>query len=490
MTPNTPVRNDPLWADIQAQPDNMRRVIAHLYGPERPAVAAAARFLDNGKPTAFIGMGSAAYLCMPAEAYLGAGGRFASTLYASEALYVRLPALRNANVVLNTRSGKTVELVKLAQALVDAGIPFVAITNEPDSPVARLAAHVVWSNTRKDDLVSINVVTAMMATTLLLAAEMLGQADALRPAFEALAVGLEDAVARATDQADALADLFEPIRPVYLLYRGASQGAAYCGRLVLEEVGRHPGVPFDVGDFRQGPIEVADGRFGAVIFVPDGALGRLSLGLAAQLAQRGRPDHGGGQRRAPVRLPAGSVPVSRGAAAGPAPPRAGGGSAATARLHAGGAAGLCAGHRTVHLQSNHVRDRDGGHVKRRDYDILTVGDMCVDLVVDLGRTEPQFGQAEQWIPDYTLEMGGSACIFACQAAKLGLRVAVVGRVGDDAFGRLALERLGESGVDTRHVQVEPGLKTGLGLALCRAAGRSRDPHLRRQHQRSVPRRSH
>ena len=106
----------------------------------------------------------------------------------------------------------------------------------------------------------------------------------------------------------------------------------------------------------------------------------------------------------------------------------------------------------------------------RDYDILTIGDMCVDLVVDLGRTEPQFGQAEQWVPDYTLEMGGSACIFACQAAKLGLRVAVIGRVGDDALGRLALQRLGGSGVDTRHVLVEPGLKTGLGLALCRAAG--------------------
>jgi len=283
MTPNTPARNDPLWADIQAQSENLRRVIAHLYGPERPRVVAAARFLDNGKPIAFVGMGSAAYLCMPAEAYLGAGGRFASTLYASEALYVRLPALRNANVVLNTRSGKTVELVKLAQALTDASIPFIAITNEPDSPVARLAAHVVWSNTRKDDLVSINVVTAMMATTLFLAAETLGQADALRPAFEGLAVGLEEAVARATEQADALADLFEPVRPVYLLYRGASQGAAYCGRLVLEEVGRHPGVPFDVGDFRQGPIEVADDRFGAVVFVPDGELGRLSLGLAAQL---------------------------------------------------------------------------------------------------------------------------------------------------------------------------------------------------------------
>jgi glucosamine--fructose-6-phosphate aminotransferase (isomerizing) len=180
-----------------------------------------------------------------------------------------------------------VELVKLAEALVDAGIPFVAITNEPESPVARLAAHVVWSNTRKDDLVSINVVTAMMATTLLLAAETLGQADALRPAFEALADGLADAVSRASQEVAALADRFEPVRPIYLLYRGAAQGAAFCGRLALEEIGRHPGVAFDVGDFRQGPIEVADDRFGAVVFVPEGALARLSLGLAGQLATAG-----------------------------------------------------------------------------------------------------------------------------------------------------------------------------------------------------------
>lgn len=287
MTPIPSLKTDILWADIQAQAENMRHVIAHLYGPERPRLTAAARFMANDRPTAFIGMGSAAYLCMPAEAYLAENGRFASTLYAAEALYVRLPALRGANVVLNTRSGQTVELVKLAEALTGAGIPFVAITNEPDSPVARLATHIVWSNTRKDDLVSINVVTAMMATTLLLAAESLGQADALRPAFAALADGLADAVGRATQEADALADRFEPIRPIHLLYRGASQGAAYCGRLALEEIGRHPGVPFDVSDFRQGPIEVADERFGAVVFAPDGELGRLSLGLAGQLAAVG-----------------------------------------------------------------------------------------------------------------------------------------------------------------------------------------------------------
>jgi sugar/nucleoside kinase (ribokinase family) len=71
-----------------------------------------------------------------------------------------------------------------------------------------------------------------------------------------------------------------------------------------------------------------------------------------------------------------------------------------------------------------------------DFDVITIGDMCVDLIVDMGETMPRFGQVEQWVPDYFLEMGGSCCIFACQAAKLGLRTAILGRVGDDVYGQL------------------------------------------------------
>jgi len=109
-------------------------------------------------------------------------------------------------------------------------------------------------------------------------------------------------------------------------------------------------------------------------------------------------------------------------------------------------------------------------VPEREYDILTIGDMTVDLVFELGEATPKFGQVEQWVPDYFQDMGGSACIFACQAAKLGLRVAILGRVGADSYGELMLRRLGESGVDTRFVRVDSELKTGLGLALCRSDG--------------------
>lgn len=102
----------------------------------------------------------------------------------------------------------------------------------------------------------------------------------------------------------------------------------------------------------------------------------------------------------------------------------------------------------------------------RPYDILTFGDLGVDLVLSAADLRPRFGQVEQLVERYELELGGSCCIFACQAARLGLRVAILGRVGADAFGQLALARLAACGVDTRYVVVDPAQTTGLSVALC------------------------
>jgi sugar/nucleoside kinase (ribokinase family) len=113
-----------------------------------------------------------------------------------------------------------------------------------------------------------------------------------------------------------------------------------------------------------------------------------------------------------------------------------------------------------------------GRESEREYDVIVFGDTCVDLVVTGADVVPRFGQVEKLVDDYAIEMGGSCCIFACQAARLGLRVSILGRVGDDGFGRLVLRRLGECGVDTRHVIVDPALKTGLGIALVQGRDRA------------------
>jgi glucosamine--fructose-6-phosphate aminotransferase (isomerizing) len=276
-----------LWADIQAQDTNLPAVVKHLYGAERSRIEAAAAFLRNDRPIALIGGASAQYLCKPAAYYLNQHGRYASDWCASDAVYSMLPALRGSNIIINSRSGETAEIVKLSQALADESIPFVTITNEPGSTVAQLAKHIIWAKTHKDELVSINVVTGMMLATLALSAAVVGEFDTLYPQFETLAGAMHEVVQRASQQSGKIFQLFAGTRPIYLLYRGASSGSAYCGRLVMEEVARQPGIAMGAAEFRQGPNEVIDEHFAAVVFVPEGKQGELNLKLAADIQNSG-----------------------------------------------------------------------------------------------------------------------------------------------------------------------------------------------------------
>ena len=274
---------NPLWQDIQSQGDNLRQVIDHLLGPERERLEAAAAFLRNDRPIAMVGLGSAAYLCMAPEVYLGQHGRPAAVAFASEAFYNLIPALRRSCVIFNSRSGETLEVVRLGQALAEEGIPFLTITNEPESSLARSSNHILWTNSRKDDLVSINIVTSMMLSTLMLAAAALGELEALIPDIQRLPEAMQMVIDQSIAQADAMANYIQGIRPLYLLFRSSLKGAAYNGRLVLEEVARTPGIALEAGDFRQGPNEVIDDRFGAVVFVPQGRQGELNLSLCGDI---------------------------------------------------------------------------------------------------------------------------------------------------------------------------------------------------------------
>lgn len=105
------------------------------------------------------------------------------------------------------------------------------------------------------------------------------------------------------------------------------------------------------------------------------------------------------------------------------------------------------------------------------FDVLVVGEMNADLILQ-GNETPTYGQVEKLLDDATLTIGSSGCIFACGAARLGLRVAYVGKVGDDHFGRFMLAALQARGIDVSGVVVDPALKTGLTVILARGHDRA------------------
>jgi sugar/nucleoside kinase (ribokinase family) len=113
----------------------------------------------------------------------------------------------------------------------------------------------------------------------------------------------------------------------------------------------------------------------------------------------------------------------------------------------------------------------------KKYDILVPGELNPDLILTDPNLMPRFGQAEVLVEDASLTPGSSSVIFACGAARLGLKVAFVGVVGDDLFGKFMVDALNDRGVDTSNVIVDPSQKTGLTVILNRVNDRAMLTHL-------------
>jgi sugar/nucleoside kinase (ribokinase family) len=100
-----------------------------------------------------------------------------------------------------------------------------------------------------------------------------------------------------------------------------------------------------------------------------------------------------------------------------------------------------------------------------DTDVYVIGDVNPDILVIGDDVVPEFGQVEKVVGTIRLTVGGSSAITACGLARLGLKVAHGGIVGDDMLGHAILEALRDRGVDISTVSVEPAIPTGATVHL-------------------------
>lgn len=98
-------------------------------------------------------------------------------------------------------------------------------------------------------------------------------------------------------------------------------------------------------------------------------------------------------------------------------------------------------------------------MSKRKRDVLVVGELNVDIILNKINKMPQPGQ-EQRADEMNLTMGSSTAIFAANLSKLGSAVSFFGKTGDDAYGNFMIDALTSHNVDTQFIITDPQLKTG------------------------------
>lgn len=91
--------------------------------------------------------------------------------------------------------------------------------------------------------------------------------------------------------------------------------------------------------------------------------------------------------------------------------------------------------------------------------IAVLGDINIDVLLPI-ETYPEPG-GEAVSSQILTSLGGSATNTAVVLARLGCQVRLIGRVGKDVWGELALEALAETGVDITAIQRDEQVSTGM-----------------------------
>ncbi|MCX8169835.1 MAG: carbohydrate kinase family protein, partial [Candidatus Methanomethyliaceae archaeon] len=77
------------------------------------------------------------------------------------------------------------------------------------------------------------------------------------------------------------------------------------------------------------------------------------------------------------------------------------------------------------------------------------------------------------LSDLEIFHGGAAANFAVGAARLGLKVGMIGCVGNDAFGISAIEELNKNGVSIDFIKIVEGKRTGMVCVIVEKSGNRR-----------------
>lgn len=209
-------------------------------------------------------------------------------------VYDRTPTMTGQLVVAVSQSGRSTDLVSVLAAARGQGRPTVAITNDPSSPLADEADHVLVLDSGPERSVAATKTYTSSLVAVAALAVALGAPDEddaawaeLRQLPELLAATLADAREPARETARTL----HPATRAVAVGRGLNLSTAHETALKITELTGTQVVPYSPADLLHGPVGAVGPEVPLLLIAPDEAASTSVLELVPGLAARGAAVH-------------------------------------------------------------------------------------------------------------------------------------------------------------------------------------------------------
>jgi glucosamine--fructose-6-phosphate aminotransferase (isomerizing) len=273
-----------LAAEIASQPETIARFLDRQVEPTRRVVQGLPRF----SYVLLAARGSSDHAAIYAQYLWGFLGGLPVALAAPslQTLYHTPLRLDDALVIGISQSGQSPDVVSIVEEARRQGRPTLAVTNDPASPLARAADHVIELGADERSIAATKTYTTQLAAVALLGA--LGARDESRlEELKRVPEAMSRTLAGIAEPAAAAAAELRDAPLLLTIARGLSLGTAHEAALKLRELLRLPTHPFSAADFRHGSIALLKEGLAALLIMPSGAAFEDMSAVARDLAAGG-----------------------------------------------------------------------------------------------------------------------------------------------------------------------------------------------------------
>lgn len=275
-----------LLREIHEQPEALQNLLDAGRGDIRQAASAIASY-DPAFVT-IAARGSSDNAARYAQYLLGAQNRLAVGLAAPSlfSVYQRPPRLSRSLVIGISQSGQSPDVVAVLRAGREQNALTLAVTNDPESPLAQTAQHCIRLHCGPErSVAATKTYTSSLLAIALISAELAGAQERL-----ALLADLPrqvQALCERGDEFSAAGAAQRDMRSCVVLSRGYNYATAFEIALKLKELGYVLAEPWSAADFEHGPVALVEQGFALLAIVPPGPLAWPLTAQLAALRERG-----------------------------------------------------------------------------------------------------------------------------------------------------------------------------------------------------------